>query len=71
MNGLDRFRDWEINKTKYLFNVVNGATKSGDATFWDGEIMWITPADYKTEDKYILCSKGTLQRKEFVRVERA
>jgi type I restriction enzyme S subunit len=50
--------DWEINKTKYLFNVVNGATpKSGDATFWDGEIMWITPADYKTEDKYILCSK--------------
>lgn len=30
--------------------------KTEKAIYWDGEIIWITPADYKTDDHYI--SKG-------------
>ena len=41
---------WEIKKVKYLFSVVNGATpKSSVPEYWDGDIMWITPADMSFE----------------------
>ena len=45
---------WKIMPLKYCFNIVSGATpKTERNEFWDGEIIWITPADYKTEDHYI------------------
>lgn len=45
---------WEMKPLKRLFRIVSGATpKSGEPTYWNGEISWVTPADYKTEDKYI------------------
>lgn len=45
---------WKIMPIKYCFNIVSGATpKTERKEFWDGEIIWITPADYKTEDHYI------------------
>lgn len=48
---------WEIAPVKYSFNLFAGATpKTEKAIYWDGEIIWITPADYKTDDHYI--SKG-------------
>jgi len=38
--------NWEIKKTKYLFDVVNGSTPDSDYyDYWDGAINWITPAD--------------------------
>ena len=38
--------NWEIKKTKYLFDVVNGSTPDSDYyDYWDGDINWITPAD--------------------------
>ena len=41
-------------KTKYIFDIFSGATpKSSILSFWDGNIVWVTPADYKSEDKYI------------------
>lgn len=46
--------NWGIQKIKHCFNVFAGATpKSGTSEFWDGDIVWITPADYTTEEKYI------------------
>ena len=46
---------WSIIRTKFLFNVLSGATpESTKAENWDGEIRWITPADYKTNDVYVL-----------------
>lgn len=52
---------WEIRKVKYFFNVVNGSTpKSSESTYWGGDITWITPADYKTEDKYICSSRKAI-----------
>ena len=52
---------WEIRKVKHFFTVVNGSTpKSSESTYWGGHITWITPADYKTEDKYICSSRKAI-----------
>ena len=47
-------QDWELRRIKTNFDIIAGATpKSGEARFWDGDIPWITPADYTTEDVYV------------------
>lgn len=47
-------KEWAIKPIKYLYKVCSGATpKSSVEEYWDGDITWITPADYKTEDKYV------------------
>ena len=48
---------WEVKKIKYSFHIYAGATpKTEKKEYWDGDIEWITPADYKTIDKFV--SKG-------------
>ena len=65
---LEEYRKAEISRemsactktipAKRVFMIYAGATpKSGISEYWDGEINWITPADYKTEDHYITSSK--------------
>ena len=45
---------WELRKLKYGFEIYAGATpKSEIDQFWDGDINWITPADFKTSDKFV------------------
>lgn len=45
---------WELRRIKTNFDIIAGATpKSGEASFWDGDIPWITPADYTTEGIYV------------------
>lgn len=37
---------WAIDPVKRWFEIVNGGTPaSGNETFWDGEIVWLTPDD--------------------------
>lgn len=36
---------WEMKRIKDVFNVVCGATPKDLPIFWDGNILWITPAD--------------------------
>ncbi len=39
-------RHWEINQLKHAYSVVGGSTpSSGVPEFWDGDIVWVTPAD--------------------------
>lgn len=46
--------DWKVAAIKRDFKIVSGSTpKSEVPEFWDGDIPWITPADYKTKDKYV------------------
>ena len=53
--------DWVLNKIKNSFTVYSGATPKSDVVEnWDGDIIWITPADYKTADKYISQGKRNL-----------
>ena len=48
-------RHWQMKPLKRMFKIISGATpQSGNPAYWDGDIVWITPADYKTQDKYIL-----------------
>ncbi len=37
---------WEVKRLKGIFRVVNGSTPaSGEPSFWDGDIPWVTPED--------------------------
>jgi type I restriction enzyme S subunit len=37
---------WTVKSVKRIFRVVNGATpSSGEPSYWDGEITWVTPSD--------------------------
>lgn len=52
---------WEIRKIKNNFMICAGATpKSEKAEYWDGGIPWITPADFKTTDKYVSYGRKSL-----------
>lgn len=52
---------WSTNYIKNLFYTVAGSTPKSERTeYWDGEILWITPADYKTEDMYISAGKRNI-----------
>ena len=54
---------WDIIATKSLFDVIAGATPdSSNPLNWDGEIRWITPADYKTEDIYVEFGRRNLSK---------
>lgn len=56
--------EWKITKVKKLFNVINGATpKSDNPAFWNGNIVWITPADMDNETMKIYCSNRTITQK--------
>ena len=51
-------KGWGVIRLKELFNIYSGSTpKSNEALFYDGDIVWVTPADYKTEDVFIFDSK--------------
>ena len=53
--------DWKIDGIKRHFSVISGATpKSDNIDYWDGDIPWITPADYKTSDKFVSSGKRNL-----------
>ena len=45
---------WDIKKVKHSFQVINGSTpKTSNESYWDGNIVWITPADLDDNKKYI------------------
>ena len=54
---------WEITSTKNIFEIIAGATPdSGNAVNWDGNIRWITPADYKTDDVFVSSGRRNLSQ---------
>lgn len=57
---------WEVKKVKQDFIIIAGATpKSDDTRNWDGDIPWITPADYTTEQIYVYGGKRNLSQKGY------
>lgn len=59
-------KNWSVKPIKYLYTVYSGATpKSNDIDNWDGDITWITPADFKTEDKYIASGSRNITTKGY------
>jgi len=53
---------WNIIRLKYVTNITGGSTpKSDNDKFWDGDIVWITPADLgKIQEKFIGNSKKNI-----------
>ena len=46
--------EWNLRPIKRMFKVISGGTpSSSNPEFWDGDINWLTPADYKTSDHYV------------------
>lgn len=69
-SGIDWLGDipshWKIVRTQYLFDIYSGSTpNSNEQIFWDGEIKWITPADFNTTDKYVSQGKRNLSQKGY------
>ena len=53
--------DWKVSPLKYNYMLIAGATpESSNMNLWDGEVNWITPADYKTRDVYVFEGKRKL-----------
>ena len=52
---------WNIMATKHLFRIISGSTPKSDNTdFWDGDIIWITPSDFNTEDVFVYHGKRNI-----------
>ena len=44
---------WDVKPLKYNFTITSGSTPNSTIQdFWDGDVLWITPADFKTDDYY-------------------
>ena len=57
---------WKATATKFIFKIFSGATpKSEIAENWDGTIVWITPADYKTDDVYVSRGRRNISEQGF------
>ncbi len=57
-------KGWKVTPIKWLMDIFAGATpKSDDDSLWDGDIPWITPADYKTEDIYVASGRRNISEK--------
>lgn len=47
---------WDVISLKHLANISSGSTPSSSVEkYWNGNVRWITPADFKTETKYVSC----------------
>lgn len=58
--------DWKVVSTKFLFDIFSGATPdSSNPEYWEGNIRWITPADYKSSDVYVDGGRRNLSQKGF------
>jgi len=41
-------KHWEMKRVKGICKIVNGSTPSSSIErYWDGDIVWVTPGDYK------------------------
>lgn len=59
-------KDWDMQATKGLFTIVAGGTpESGDNANYDGDISWVTPADFKTDDIFVDCGRRNLSKKGY------
>lgn len=59
-------KDWIITKIKNHFKIGSGTTPtSNDPELWNGDIVWITPADFKTDDVYVEKGHRYLSEKGF------
>ena len=74
---------WEVKRIKDICNVVCGATPKDNTSYWDGNIIWISPADMPefgelaegnrtiTEQGYLSCGTSLVPAGSIVMSTRA
>lgn len=56
-------KHWEVCKIKNKFMIISGGTPKSDVeSYWNGDVVWVTPADYNTEDKVIVKGKRNITK---------
>ena len=60
-------REWNPIRLKRIFNVVNGSTpKSSKSSYWNGQIVWITPNDLgKLRDIFFKDSERSISKEGY------
>ena len=54
-------KNWDIQKIKYNFCIISGSTPSSSiSNYWDGDVIWVTPADFKTDDHWVYKGKRNI-----------
>ena len=55
--------DWDTLPLKNCFWISSGSTPdSNDTELWDGDIVWVTPADFKTRDYFVHKGKRNISK---------
>ncbi len=57
-------KSWTTTPVKMVSDIFNGATpKSGESSYWDGEVSWVTPADLgKRQSPFISFGQRSITR---------
>ena len=59
--------NWKWTYIKYVGDVIGGGTPdTKNPEYWNGNINWITPADMKSNDKYIRNGKKNITEKGLI-----
>lgn len=59
-------KHWKVSAIKRNLQLYSGATpKTDNELYWNGGVAWITPADYKTEDRWIECGSRYISEEGF------
>jgi type I restriction enzyme S subunit len=57
---------WEIRKIKHFARMFTGTTPdSGNERYWDGDVIWVTPADLSQRKKYISDSRRNITKEGY------
>lgn len=58
--------EWEVRALKTIFRIFSGTTPKSDIIeYWNGDVNWVTPADFKTEDVYVENGKRNISENGF------
>lgn len=56
--------NWKWTKISSIGDVIGGGTpKTGEKLYWNGNVNWVTPADMKSDNKYITSGKNSITEK--------
>lgn len=58
---------WDVSRLKWCFDISCGSTpESGESSYWDGDVTWVTPADLsRLDSKFIYGSMRTITQEGF------
>lgn len=58
---------WKVSPIKRIFDVFTGATPdSNNSEYWNGKMVWITPADFNSKQKYIKTGKKFITKEGYL-----